>query len=177
MNPPSGPPTPTVSGPPRSRRNDPDPQNFQLIIFNAQYAGIHFETTPDFTSRRTDLRRHQPLRQPHPGRRRPRRGVAGHRGDLFVQGQRLHRPSPHGGAHRTAPRQDRGRRRGNPDGFRLLDSAPQSLRHRHPHAAGAAHRAEHDDENDDRRQAPGRHRPDRRRHRSRDAGAGVGRQL
>ena len=23
---------------------------------------------------------------------------------------------------------------GNPDGFRLLDSAPQSLRHRHPHA-------------------------------------------
>ena len=38
-------------------------------------------------------------------------------------------------------------------------------------------RLEHDDENDDRRQAPGRHRPDRRRHRSRDAGAGVGRQL
>ena len=62
-------------------------------------------------------------------------------------------------------------------GLRLLDSAPQSLRHRHPHAAGAAHRTEHDDENDDRRQAPGRHRPDRRRHRSRDAGAGVGRQL
>lgn len=30
MNPPSGPPTPTVSGPPRSRRNDPDPQNFNL---------------------------------------------------------------------------------------------------------------------------------------------------
>lgn len=44
-------------------------------------------------------------------------------------------------------------------------------------AAGAAHRAEHDDEDDDRRQTPGRHRPDRRRHRSRDAGAGVGRQL
>ena len=92
-----------------------------------------------------------------PGRRRPGRGVAGHRGHLFVQGQRLHRPvSAWRSAMRTAPRQDRGRRRGNADGFRLLDSAPQSLRHRHPHAAGAAHRAEHDDEDDDRRQAPGR---------------------
>ena len=52
------------------------------------------------------------------------------RGDLFVQGQRLHRAvcaSPK--RRRTEPRhdQDRGRRRGRPDGFRLLAAAPQEV--------------------------------------------------
>ena len=50
------------------------------------------------------------------------------------------------------------------EGLRILDSAPQGLGHRHPHAAGAARGTEYDDAYDDRRQAPKSARPNRRSH-------------
>ena len=55
---------------------------------------------------------------------------------LFVQGQRLHRETPHGGARAGQIRQGRRRRRGRTDGFRILDPVAGSLRRGHPPAAG-----------------------------------------
>ena len=90
--------------------------------------------------------------------------MAGHRGYLLVQGQGLHRKAPHRGTRRSKIHQGRRRRRGRPDGLRILDPVAESLGRRHPPAAGAAHRPEHDDEDDDRRQTARGAGPDRRRY-------------
>ena len=157
-----GPRTTGVSG----QHPNPSPQNKNLT--SHPYAGIHLQTASDSPPRGADLRRHQPLRQPDACPGGPRRGVAGHRGALLVQGQGLHREAPHGGAHRPQAREDRGRRGRRPDGLRLLDPAAQGLRHGHAPAGGAAHRPEHDDADDDRLEAARGRRPDRRRHRPGD---------